>query len=148
MSTALTNPDDTYKINPEVLEFVQTYLSCLNIDEAAQAMSIPREDAVAYLNQKEVKRFMDTVFMEQGYLNRFKLAGLLETVIESKLEEAEETGVYTGKDLIDILTLMHKISMDHSKIQNAKPDNQTNVQVNSYGDNNLGSLIDKIVKGE
>jgi hypothetical protein len=38
--------------------------------------------------------------------------------------------------------------MDHSKImQENAPSKQTNVQVNNYGDN-LGSLIDRIVKGE
>lgn len=147
MTTALTNPDENYKLNPEALEFVEVYLSTLNLNETANALSISREDAAGYLRQKEVQRFMDTIFMEQGYVNRFKLTSLLDTVIESKLEEAEETGVYSGKDLIDILTLMHKIQMDHHKVQETGPSKQTNVQVNNYGDN-LGSLIDRIVKGE
>ena len=147
MATALTDPDQIFKLNPEVLDFVQNYLSCLNIDEAASMQGISREEAVACLNNKEVKRFMNTIFMEQGYMNRFKLVGLLETVIQSKLEEAEETGVYTGKDLVDILTLMHKIQMDHHKAESAKvAETQNNVQVNNYGDN-LSGLIEKIVKG-
>lgn len=148
MTTALTNPDDTYKLNPEALDFVQTYLACLNVDEAADSLGISREEAAGYLNQREVKRFMDTIFMEQGYMNRFKLSGILETVINSKLEEADETGVYSGKDLVDILTLMHKIQMDHAKIaKETAPGTQNNVQVNNYGEGNLGSLIEQIVKG-
>lgn len=148
MTTALTHPDDTYKLNPEALDFVQTYLSCLNVSEAAETLGITKEEATKYLNQREVKRFMDTIFMEQGYMNRFKLSGILETVIQSKLEEAEETGVYTGKDLVDVLTLMHKIQMDHSKLaKEVAPVSQKNVQVNNYGDGNLGSLIEQIVKG-
>lgn len=147
MSSALTTD---VKINPEALEFVQNYLSCLNIDEAAEMTGISHQDAVEFLKNKEVKRFVDTVFLEQGYLNRFKLVGILDKIVESKLQEAEETGVYSGKDLIDILTLIHKIGMDHAKIAqdpNNTPSKQTNVQVNNYGDN-LGSLIDRIVKGE
>lgn len=148
MTTAITNPDETFRLNPEALEFVQTYLSCLDVDQTAESLGIKRETAVDLLKQKEVQRFMDTIFMEQGYMNRFKLSGILEKVIDSKLEEAEETGVYSGKDLIDILTLMHKIQMDHAKVHREQaPSKQTNVQVNNYGDN-LGGLIDRIVKGE
>lgn len=148
MTTAITNPNETFRLNPEALEFVETYLSCLDVDQTANVLGINRETAVDLLKQKEVQRFMDTVFMEQGYMNRFKLSSILEKVIESKLEEAEETGIYSGKDLIDILTLVHKIQMDHAKVHREQaPSKQTNVQVNNYGDN-LGNLIDRIVKGE
>lgn len=148
MTTALTNPDESYRLNPEALAFVEVYMTNLDLGETAQALQISKEDAAGLLRQKEVQRFMDTVFIEQGYLNRFKLTGLLETVIQSKLEEAEETGVYTGKDLLDILQFMYKIQSDHVKREEEKgPSKQTNVQVNNYGDN-LGSLIDRIVKGE
>lgn len=147
MTTALTNPDEQYRINPEALAFVETYLSTLSVDETAKTLQISREEAVSYLKQKEVQRFMDTVFMEQGYMNRFKLTALVDKVIESKLEEAEETGVYSGKDLMDVLEFMHKMQTDHAKRQDNSPSKQTNVQVNNYGDN-LGGLIDRIVKGE
>lgn len=148
MTTALTNPEESYRLNPEALAFVEVYMSNLSLDETAQELQISKEDAAGYLKQKEVQRFMDTIFIEQGYMNRFKLTGLLETVIQSKLEEAEETGVYTGKDLIEILQFMYKIQSDHVKREEEKsPSKQTNVQVNNYGDN-LGSLIDRIVKGD
>lgn len=147
MTTALTNPDEQYRINPEALAFVETYLSTLSVDETAKTLQISREEAVGYLKQKEVQRFMDTVFMEQGYMNRFKLTALVDKVIESKLEEAEETGVYSGKDLMDVLEFMYKMQNDQSKREDKTPGKQTNVQVNNYGDN-LGGLIDRIVKGE
>lgn len=148
MTTAIANPSETFRLNPEALEFVEVYLQNLDLDQTANSLGIPRETAVELIKQKEVQRFMDTIFMEQGYMNRFKLSGILEKVIESKLEEAEESGVYTGKDLIDVITLLHKMQMDHAKIQrDSAPAKQTNVQVNNYGDN-LGSLIDRIVKGE
>lgn len=148
MTTALTSPDANFRLNPEALEFVEVYLSNLNIEQTANELQISVERATDLLKQKEVQRFMDTIFLEQGYMNRFKLASILEKVVESKLEEAEESGVYTGKDLVEVLTLIHKIQMDHVKVsRESAPGKQTNVQVNNYGDN-LGSLIDRIVKGE
>lgn len=143
-TTALTDPNVTYSINPEFLEVVQTYLTTLSVDDTAEALAISKEDVIDCLKNKEVKTFINTVFLEQGYMNRFKLAGLLNTIIESKLEEAEESGIYTNKDLLEILTLVHKIQMDYAKMEQVSV-KQTNVQVNNY--NNLGSLIDRIVSG-
>ena len=145
--TNITQSTESYALAPEALEFTEVYLQTLDLEQTAKALDISKEQAATFLNKREVKRFIDTVFAEQGYMNRFKLTGLLEKVIESKLEEAEETGVYTGKDLVDILTLMHKIQMDHAKV-NAEngPSKQTNVQVNNYGDN-LGKLMERIVTG-
>jgi hypothetical protein len=76
------------------------------------------------------------------------LVGLLNKIIDSKLTEAEETGIYSNKDLLDILQTLHKINMDHEKLNAEKsPSKQTNVQVNNYGEN-LSSLLDRLVRGE
>jgi hypothetical protein len=137
-----------YKLSPEHLTFAQTYLSSLSLSETAKALQISDSDASELYNNKEVKRFIDTVFLQQGYLNRFKLVGLLNKIIDSKLTEAEETGIYSNKDLLDIIQTLHKISMDHEKINSDKsPSKQTNVQVNNYGEN-LSSLLDRLVRGE
>lgn len=140
--------DESYALSPEALEFTEVYLQTLDVDQTAKALEISKEQAVSILNKREVKRFIDTVFMEQGYMNRFKLMGILDEVINSKLEEARETEVYSNKDLLEVLTLAHKIQMDHAKNhREAAPGKQTNVQVNNYGDN-LGSLLDRIIKGD
>jgi hypothetical protein len=134
-----------YKLSPEHLHFAQTYLSCLSLSETAKTLHISDSDASELYNNREVKKFIDTVFLQQGYLNRFKLVGLLNKIIDSKLTEAEETGIYSNKDLLDIIQTLHKINMDHEKIN--VPSKQTNVQVNNYGEN-LSSLLDRLVRGE
>lgn len=142
----LTNPNETFSLSPEALAFTDVYLNTLDINETAKELEIPVEDATKFLAKKEVKRFIDTIFLEQGYMNKFALKGLLETAIKSKLEEAEETGVYTNKDLLDIVKLMHDMRKDELKLLEAQQaiGQQTNVQVNSYGDN-LSSLISQLV---
>lgn len=137
-----------YKLSPEHLTFAQTYLSSLSLSETAQALKITESEASELYNNREVKKFIDTVFLQQGYLNRFKLVGLLNKVIDSKLTEAEETGIYSNKDLLDVIQTLHKINMDHEKLNTERgPSKQTNVQVNNYGEN-LSSLLDRLVRGD
>ena len=58
-------------------------------------------------------------------------------MIQSKLDEAQESGVYSSKDLADLLQMAHRMRMDEIKAQ-AELDkasashirSQTNVQIN------------------
>ena len=135
------------KLSPEHLLFAPTYLSSLSLAETAKELRITEADASELYNNKDVRRFIDTVFLQQGYLHKFKLVGILEKIIDSKLQEAEETGIYSNKDLLEVVSLLHKIHMDHEKVTAEKsPSRQTNVQVNNYGEN-FASLLDQIVKG-
>lgn len=135
-------------ISPEALEFTNTYLTTLDLEITAQELGISLEQASNYIEKAEVKKFINTVFLEQGYMNKFKITSLLEKIIVSKLEEAEETGIYSNKDLMEIVKLLHTIHMDHSKAERENsPSKQTNVQVNNYGDN-LSSLVDRVIQGE
>jgi hypothetical protein len=91
-----------------------------------------------------------------GYRNKNNIAGLLDEMIESKLEEAKESGVYSNKDLADLLQMAHKMRMDEIKaqteLQKAEATNvksQTNVQINEglpFGQGNYGKLMDKLLK--
>jgi hypothetical protein len=91
-----------------------------------------------------------------GYRNKNNIAGLLDEMIESKLEEAKESGVYSNKDLADLLQMAHKMRMDEIKAQaeleKAQATNvksQTNVQINEglpFGQGNYGKLMDKLLK--
>ena len=77
-------------------------------------------------------------------------------MIGSKLEEAKESGVYSNKDLADLLQMAHKMRMDEIKAQaeleKAQATNvksQTNVQINEglpFGQGNYGKLMDKLLK--
>jgi phage terminase small subunit len=108
------------------------------------------------LAKREVKQYIDQVYLDTGYRNRFKLADALDNLIEQKLEEAHESEVYTNKDLADLLQMAHKMRMDEMKAQadlekaqasNIK--NQTNVQINGevpFGQGNYGELMKKLLK--
>ena len=77
-------------------------------------------------------------------------------MIESKLEEAKESGVYSNKDLADLLQMAHKMRMDEikaqadlEKAQNSNVRTQNNVQINEglpFGQGNYGKLMDKLLK--
>ena len=108
---------------------------------------------VEQLNKREVQKYIDTVYLDTGYRNRNNIASLLDEIIASKLEEAEESGFYTKKDLADLLQLAHKMRMDEIKAQNERTKgesirNQTNVQINDagvFGQGNYGKLMETLL---
>ena len=151
METALAN-DDEIRISPEALAVADTYLVTLDIDTTAKELDIKREEVVYYLNKKPVKNYVDTIFLEQGYLNRHKIQDTLSTIIAKKLEELEDSELTSSKDIADLLKLAHDIrikEMDMMLKTNEKKkasDTQINVQQNNYGTNYM-DLIEKIVRG-
>jgi len=143
-------------ISPEGLEIANAYLLYGNIKAVAESMSISQQKVVEHISNREVKRYLDTVYLDLGYRNRDAIGSLMDTMIASKLEEAEESGVYSSKDLLELLQIAHKMRMDEIKAQNdsAKTDqthirNQTNVQINDgmpFGQGNYGALMEKLLK--
>lgn len=149
MANEILNPEESYKLSPEALAFIDVYLQTFDLEETAQALEISKEEASTFVRKKEVKRFLDNVFFDQGYTSRFKLKDTLTKIIDSKLEEAEETGIYSNKDLAELLKLM--IDFRKSEIALIQAENegikkQTNVQVNNNY-SNLNSLISDLVEG-
>ena len=92
-----------------------------------------------------------------GYRNKNNIASVLDEMIQSKLEEAQESGVYSSKDLADLLQMAHKMRMDEikaqaelEKVSSSNIKNQTNVQINEgvpFGQGNYGKLMDKLLNG-
>ena len=78
-------------------------------------------------------------------------------MIQSKLDEAQESGVYSSKDLADLLQMAHRMRMDEikaqaelDKVSSSNIRNQTNVQINEgvpFGQGNYGKLMDKLLNG-
>ena len=146
---------DLTTISPEGLEVANAYLLYGNIAAVSQVMALSENAVAETLNKREVKQYIDTVYLDTGYRNRNNIASLLDNIIASKLEEAEETGVYSKKDLSDLLSLAHKMRMDEIKAQTelekAKGStikNQTNVQINEsipFGQGNYGKLMEKLL---
>ena len=143
-------------ISPEGLEVANSYLTFGNIRAVVEQLGVQENKVVELLNKREVKKYIDTVYLDIGYRNKNNIAGLLDEMIESKLEEAKESGVYSNKDLADLLQMAHKMRMDEIKaqadLQKAEATNvksQTNVQINEglpFGQGNYGKLMDKLLK--
>jgi len=145
-------------ISPEGLEVANCYLQYGNINAVVQFMGVSEDKVVSILNKREIKKYIDTVYLDLGYRNKNNIASLLDEMIESKLEEAKETGVYSSKDLADLLQMGHKMRMDEIKAQaeivkaeGTSIRNQTNVQINDaslpFGQGNYGKLMDKLLNG-
>ena len=81
------------------------------------------------IEKKEVKSYIDSVFATQGYLNRIKRVALINRVIDQKIEEAMETGIYSKKDLLDWMKHLQEVETG------LKPKNNgpaVAIQVNNY----------------
>lgn len=138
-------------ISPEGLELANAYLEFGSIKEASAALHIPLDKASQMLEKAEVKRYLDNVYLDLGYRNRNKLGALLDEIIDSKLEEARESEVYSSKDLLDIIKVAHKMRMDEieaaAKHDTTNIKQQTNVQINEspFGQGNYGKLMEKLL---
>ena len=159
---------EVVKISPEGLEIANAYAVFGNINAVCQEVGCDRNTVAEVLERREVKQYIDTLWLDAGYRNRANLGSLLDEMIESKLEEARETEQYTQKDLIELMAMSHKMRMDELKMQlerekleiardkatNVK--NQTNVQINNnaapdvlpFGQGNYGKLMEALVGGK
>ena len=143
-------------ISPEGLEVANSYLTFGNIRAVVEQLGVAENKVVELLNKREVKKYIDTVYLDMGYRNKNNIASLLDEMIGSKLEEAKESGVYSNKDLADLLQMAHKMRMDEIKakaeLQKAEATSvksQTNIQVNEgvpFGQGNYGKLMEKLLK--
>jgi len=143
-------------ISPEGLEIANTYLKTTSVEETASSLGVTQDEVSKYLNQREVKKYVDTVFLDVGYRNRFRLAATLDDIIEKKLEELDEADMTSNKDIAELLQMAHKMRVDEMKMQTdaVKAEQsgiktQTNVQINdnsSFGEGNYGELMKKLLE--
>ena len=144
------------KMSPEGLTIANTYLAVGNVPAVCARLKMDTAKVSEMLNKREIKAYIDQVYLDTGYRNRFKLANSLDDLIERKLEEAEESQIYTNKDLADLYVMAHKMRVDEMKamteLEKAKASNiknQTNVQINSelpFVQGNYGKLMEKLLK--
>ena len=141
-------------ISPEGLEIANSYLQFGNIRGVCQHLQVSEDRVVEALNKREVKKYIDTVYLDMGFRNKNNIASALDEIIASKLEEAQESGMYSNKDLADLLQMAHKMRMDEIKAQadaekaTTNIRTQNNVQINDgsipFGQGNYGKLMDKL----
>ena len=132
---------------PEWLEVANTYLQAGDIDGTARMLALPVYTVTEILGKREVRAYLNQIYMDLGYRNKHKIAEVMDKMIQSKLDEAEETGIYTNKDLAELMVIQHKMRMEEIKAtQGSAPSNQTNVQINEYGGGNYGDLMAKLMR--
>ena len=146
------------KMSPEGLEIANSYLEHGSIPAVASKLRVSQNEVTEILNKREIKQYIDTVFLDTGYRNRFKISETLDMLIEKKLEEADETEIYTNKDMADLLQMAHKMRIEELKAQTemekAKAQvvkTQVNIQDNGglpFGQGNYGELIKKLMKDQ
>ena len=149
-------PAETLKISPEALEIANCYLQLQDARQVAHELGIDTELVTTTLARKEVRGYIDQVFFDTGYNNRFLMRRAVDAIIQQKFAELEESGVGSSKDIADLLALSHKMSMDllDREIQLEKirqgtgPQRLVNVQINETDGSKYGQLIHKLISGE
>ena len=126
---ALNRSLEAPPLDPVVLALANDYLSGKGVVEIADEYGISEDRVTAVIEKKEVKNYIDSVFATQGYLNRIKRINLINQVIDQKIQEAVETGIYSKKDLLDWMKHLQEVEKD------LKPKTQgpaVAVQINNY----------------
>ena len=136
---------DIIRINPENLEVANAYIQCGSLQETADKLNLPVDTVSSIIETAEIKGYINSMFMDLGYRNKFKLGNLLDTLIDKKLEEAAETELYTKKDLAELIELSIKMRDTELK-HNDTPKTQVNIQNNTtFGEGNYGKLMEKLL---
>ena len=126
---ALNRSLEAPPLDPVVLALANDYLSGKGVLEIASEYGITEDRVTAVIEKKEVKNYIDSVFATQGYLNRIKRINLINQVIDQKIQEAVETGIYSKKDLLDWMKHLQEVEKD-LKPKTQGP--QVAVQINNY----------------
>lgn len=128
-------------LSPESLDIANAYLQYGSAKEVSEQLEIPEYEVIKLLERGDVKDYITGVYLDRGYRNREKIGRLLDKMIDSKLEEAEETGIYTNRDLFQLLELAHKIRQDEVKNDPVGP----TVNIANFGSGNYGQLMDRLL---
>lgn len=154
-SLPTSSPAEVLRISPESLEISNAYLTYQSIPEVSKQLGIPTDLVSQTLDKREVRAYIDNVFLDYGFNNRFKLSGIMDEVIKRKLADLDENDMGSDKDIIDILALKHKMAMDildrQIKLESMKSTNiknQTNVQINGGGGTQYESLMERLTNSE
>jgi antitoxin component HigA of HigAB toxin-antitoxin module len=150
----VTTPAEALAISPESLAVANAYLQNPDILAVSEELDISRELVSEILGKREVKAYVDSVFMNLGFNNRFQMRNLMDTIIKKKLEELDQADIGSNKDIIEILTLSHKMTIEHmdkeiqlEKIRSGNGKVVTNVQINNdvVQQTRYDSLLEKLM---
>jgi hypothetical protein len=148
-------PAETVQIAPEALEVANAYLQLQDSKRVADELDLPTTLVTEILSRREVKAYIDHVFMDTGFNNKFEMRAAMDALIKQKFQELHESQTGSTKDIAELLQISHKMSMDllDREIQLEKlragtaPTKQVNVQINDDG-SKYSSLISKLISGD
>jgi hypothetical protein len=150
-------PAETVRVAPEFLEVANCYLQLTDPKKVADELDLPVDTVSEILKRREVKSYIDSVFFDTGYNNRFLMRRAMDALIKQKFQELEEAQSGSTKDISELLMMSHKMAMDlmDREIQLEKiragtgPQKQVNVQINDgLGDSKYSQLVHKLISGE
>lgn len=150
-------PAETVKISPEALEVANAYLQLNDARQVALELGIEPEIVTNILAKREVKSYIDSVFFDSGYNNRFLMRAAMDALIKQKFQELEESQTGSTKDIAELLQMSHKMSMDlldrEIALEKARtqtgPQKQVNVQINEgLEGSKYGKLVQQLITGE
>ena len=135
LNDALSAPE----LDPQHLVVANEILSGKSIPQISEMTGLSNDQVTAIAERGEIKRYVDSVYMSQGYLNRVRRMQVINRVIDEKMAEAAETGVFSKRDLLDWLKLLNDMDRD------SRPKAPTTaVQVNNHT-NNYSSLMQDLL---
>lgn len=147
-------PAEYVQISPEALEVANCYLQCQDVREVAEQLEVGVDIVTQTLAKREVRAYIDHVYMDIGFSNRFKMRSAMDAIIKKKFQEMEEAGTGSSKDIIEILSLQHKmrmeeldrqIKLEQLRVEKPAPHNQVNVQINDNGGSNYDKLLSRLM---
>lgn len=152
------SPVEGVKLSPEMLEVANCYLQVQSVREVADQLGLEVGLVSHYISKPEVKRYIDQVFLDVGFNNRQTLRRAMDAIIKKKFQEMEESDQGSQKDILEIMALSHKMTMDHINAQikleqirqgervSRQPKAQVNVQVNNNSQEQPGSNYDRLLE--
>lgn len=148
-------PAEVLQISPESLEIANCYLQTQDINIVADSLAVPTSLVTQTLARRDVKAYIDGVFMNTGFNNQFRMRSAMDALIKKKFQDLEEADVGSSKDILEILALSHKMSMEYldkqlavEKAHEANIKSQVNVQINESGvggGTRYGNLIQQLI---
>lgn len=133
-------------LTPECLDIANAYLTYGSAEETARQLQVPQEQVVHLLERKDVKDYITGIYLDRGFRNRHKIGQVLDEMINSKLEEAQESGIYTSKDLLELLQFAHKMRMDEIKAESNHSGPTVNIA--NFGHGNYGQLMERLLSND
>ena len=126
---ALNKSLETPKLDPVLLAIANDYLAGEGVDKISKEYGVSQDRVTAVLDKDDVRKYIDNVYVTQGYLNRVRRMALVNQVIEQKVQDALESGVWSKRDLLDWMKHLNELE-ETAKPKKASP--QVAVQINNY----------------